>query len=43
MSTFKTSATVGEQGRILVAGVPFAPGAEVEITIIPKVRSPEEG
>jgi hypothetical protein len=39
MSTFETIATVGEEGRVLVAGVPFAPGTEVEITISPKVRS----
>ena len=42
MSTFETVATVGEEGRVLVAGVPFAPGTEVEITISPKVRSDEE-
>ncbi len=35
MTAFETSATVQEQGRILVAGVPFAPGTEVEITIKP--------
>jgi hypothetical protein len=33
MSTFETFATVEEQGRVLVAGVPFAPGTEVEVTI----------
>jgi hypothetical protein len=38
MSTFETSATVEEQGRVLVSGVPFAPGTEVEVTISPKVR-----
>ena len=43
MSIYETSATVEEQGRILLAGVPFAPGTEVEITISPKVRSEEEG
>ena len=42
MKTFETSATVQEQGRVLVAGVPFAPGTEVEITITPKVRSADE-
>jgi hypothetical protein len=41
MSTFETFATVGEEGRVLVAGVPFAPGTEVEITISPKIRSDE--
>jgi len=39
MSIFETSGTVEEQGRVLVAGVPFAPGTEVEITISPKARS----
>jgi hypothetical protein len=33
MNTFETSARVGEQGRVLVAGVPFAPGTEVDITL----------
>jgi hypothetical protein len=42
MKAYETSATVEEQGRIQVAGVPFAPGTEVEITISPK-QSPDEG
>jgi len=42
MSTYETSATVEEQGRVLVAGVPFAPGTEVEVTISPKVGSENE-
>jgi hypothetical protein len=42
MSIFETSGTVEEQGRLHVAGVPFAPGTEVEITISPKVRAGEE-
>ena len=42
MKTFETSATVQEQGRVLVAGVPFAPGTEVEITISPKRRSDDQ-
>lgn len=37
MSAFETSATVEEHGRLLVAGVPFAPGTEVEVTISPKL------
>ncbi len=42
MKTFETSATVEEQGRVLLAGVPFAPGTEVEVTINPKVRPAAE-
>jgi hypothetical protein len=42
MSTFETSATVQDQGQIHVAGVPFAPGTEVEVTISPKRRSAQE-
>lgn len=42
MRSFETSATVEEQGRVLVPGVPFAPGTEVEVTISPKVRSEAE-
>jgi len=42
MKTYETSATVEEQGRVLVAGVPFAPGTEVAVTISPKRLSAEE-
>lgn len=35
MNTYETSATVEEQGWILVAGAPFPPGTEVEVTIKP--------
>jgi hypothetical protein len=43
MSSYETSATVEEQGRVFLAGVPFAPGTEVDITISPKRRSEGEG
>jgi len=42
MNTYETSATVKDQGEVRVAGVPFAPGTEVEISISPKRRSAEE-
>ncbi len=42
MRTFEASAIVEEQGRVFVAGVPFAPGTEVEVTISPKLRSEAE-
>jgi hypothetical protein len=35
MKTYGTSATVEDQGRVLVAGVPFEPGARVEVSITP--------
>ena len=35
MNSYETTATVEEQGQVHVAGVPFAPGTEVEITISP--------
>ena len=35
MTTYETSATVEEQGQVRVAGVPFAPGTAVEVTIKP--------
>ena len=43
MKTFETSGTVQDQGRVLVAGVPFAPGTEVDITISPKRSSDDQG
>jgi hypothetical protein len=35
MDTYQTTAMVDEQGRVLVPGVPFAPGAKVEIIMKP--------
>jgi hypothetical protein len=42
MNAFESSTTVQPLGDIRVPGVPFAPGTEVEVTIIPKRSSPEE-
>lgn len=36
MNTYETCATVNDQGRVEVIGVPFAAGTEVQITISPK-------
>ena len=41
MTTYETSARVEAEGEVRVAGVPFAPGTEVEVTISPKVRPNE--
>ncbi len=41
MSTYETSATVQEQGRVQVVGVPFAAGTQVQVTISPKRLSAE--
>ncbi|MBS0261778.1 MAG: hypothetical protein JSS02_07460 [Planctomycetes bacterium] len=42
MKTYETFATVEEHGQVKLAGVPFAPGTEVEVTVFPKRTSPEE-
>lgn len=42
MKTYETSATVEHQGRIQIAGVPFAEGTQVQVTISPKRLSAEE-
>lgn len=42
MKTYETSATVEDQGRVSLTGVPFAPGTQVEVTISPKRRSADE-
>lgn len=39
MNSYETSATVEAEGQVHVAGVPFAPGTEVAITISPKRRT----
>jgi hypothetical protein len=41
MPTFETTATVEREGQVLVSGVPFRPGTEVEVTISPKRHSAE--
>ena len=38
VETYETSATVEDRGQVRVAGVPFAPGSEVAVTISPKAR-----
>lgn len=42
MATYETSATVEDQGRVQVVGVPFAAGTQVDISISPKRLSVEE-
>lgn len=42
MQSYETSTTVQPQGEIRVPGVPFAPGTEVEVSIIPKRRGGAE-
>jgi hypothetical protein len=42
MKTYETFTTVEPQGDIHVAGVPFAPGTEVEVTISPKRKGADE-
>lgn len=42
MNTYETTTTVEDHGQVHVAGVPFAPGTEVEVTISPKRRSADE-
>ena len=43
MNSFETIATVEDQGHIHVAGVPFAAGTEVEVTVREKVAAPGNG
>lgn len=42
MSTYETTATVEDKGQVRVAGVPFAPGTEVDVTISRKPQSHEK-
>jgi hypothetical protein len=42
MNAYETSATVLDQGRVEVAGVPFAAGTQVDVIINAKRRSAEE-
>ena len=42
MNAYETSTTVGGQGEIHLADVPFQPGTEVEVTVSPKRKSAAE-
>jgi hypothetical protein len=42
MQAYATSATVQGKGEVHVAGVPFEPGTEVEVTISPRRKTAEE-
>ncbi len=39
MNSYETSATVEDQGLVRVAGVPFAPGTQVEVRISARAQS----
>ena len=43
MKTFETSATVEDQGRLHVNGVPFAPGTEVQVTVRERTTADASG
>ena len=43
MNSYATTATVDDQGQVRVAGVPFAPGTEVEVTIRVKLAADANG
>jgi hypothetical protein len=43
MNTYETSATVEDQGHVRLAGVPFTPGTEVEVTIREKSATDANG
>jgi hypothetical protein len=42
MNSYETTATVEDHGQVRVAGVPFAPGTEVDVTISPKVEAEQQ-
>lgn len=43
MNAYETTTTVADHGQVHVAGVPFAPGTEVEVTIRAKVADGANG
>ena len=43
MNAYETSTTVGGQGEIHLACVPFTPGTEVEIVVSPKTPRTSDG
>jgi hypothetical protein len=43
MNAFEMTATVQDDGQVHLAGIPFAPGTEVEVKISPKAAVRKEG
>ena len=43
MNAYETFTTVGQHGDIHLAGIPFQPGAEVEVVISPKPQHAPSG
>ena len=42
MQSFETSATVGDNGQAQLTGLPFPSGTEIEVSVIPRRRPPED-
>jgi hypothetical protein len=42
MNTYETTATVEDHGQLRLAGVPFATGTEVDVTISPRLSSKDQ-
>jgi hypothetical protein len=42
MNTYETTATVEDRGQVMIAGVPFAAGTEVDVKISRKGRSADQ-
>jgi hypothetical protein len=43
MNTFETTATVEDHGQVRLAGLPFAPGTQVDVTVREKAATDENG
>lgn len=42
MKAYETAATIEREGELRIAGIPFAAGTEVEVTVMPRRKSAEE-
>jgi hypothetical protein len=42
MKFYETVTTIAAQGEVRLAGLPFAPGTEVEVTVTPKRGAADE-
>ena len=42
MQAYETAATVEREGELRLAGIPFAAGTEVEVTVFPRRKSADE-
>lgn len=42
MEAYKTYSTVGNEGQVVLSGLPFQPGSRVEVVVLQQPQTPEQ-